>query len=75
MAKKSMVDGKSKFTSRGLGWLALLFIVAAALAIVVVPVWIVQPFKPETQKGLSIRTNEIINAATVKTGDTPRSTC
>lgn len=54
MAKNSMAVGKTKFTSRRLGWLGLLIIVAAALAIVAVPVWIVQPFKPETQKGLSI---------------------
>jgi hypothetical protein len=54
MAKNSMAVRKSKFTSRSLGWLGLLIIVAAALAIVIVPVWIVQPFKPETQKGLSI---------------------
>jgi hypothetical protein len=49
-----MVVGKSKFKWRGLGWLGLLIIVAAALAIVLVPVWIVHPFKPETQQGLSI---------------------
>ena len=49
-----MAEAKSKFTSRSLGWLALLIIVAAALAVVVIPVWIVQPFKPETQQGLSI---------------------
>jgi hypothetical protein len=54
MAKNSMSVGKSKFTSRSLGWLGLLIILAAALAIVIIPVWIVQPFKPETQKGLSI---------------------
>jgi hypothetical protein len=54
MVNKSMVAGKSKFNWRGPGWLGLLIIVAAALAIVLVPVWIVHPFKPETQQGLSI---------------------
>jgi len=49
-----VVVGKSKFSWRALGWLGLLIILAAALAIVIVPVWIVQPFKPETQQGLSI---------------------
>lgn len=49
-----MVVGKSEFNWRRLGWLGLLIIVAAALVIVIVPVWIVHPFKPETQRGLSI---------------------
>ena len=35
-------------------WLGLLIMVASALAFVLIPVWIVMPFKPETQRGLSI---------------------
>ncbi len=39
---------------RRMRWIGLLLIIAAALAIVILPVWIVQPFKPETQRGLAI---------------------
>jgi len=48
-------------TSRGndrlryrLAWCALLVNVLLALTIVVVPVFIIQPFKPQTQRGLAI---------------------
>ncbi len=39
---------------RGVAWLALLILVVAALAIVVTPVWVIQPFKAETQRGLAV---------------------
>jgi Protein of unknown function (DUF3179) len=39
---------------RRIGWLALPIIILLSLAIVIVPVWIVQPFKAETQRGLAI---------------------
>jgi thiol:disulfide interchange protein len=35
-------------------WLLLLLIIAAALALVVVPVWLVQPFKPQTTRALAV---------------------
>jgi hypothetical protein len=38
--------------SRRLAWLVLLACVVLALAIVAVPVWVIQPFRPQTAKGL-----------------------
>jgi hypothetical protein len=35
-------------------WLLLLLLVAAALSFVVVPVWLIQPFKPQTGRGLAV---------------------
>jgi hypothetical protein len=35
-------------------WLLLLLVIAAALAFVVVPVWLIQPFKPQTGRGLAV---------------------
>jgi hypothetical protein len=45
---------RQKGPSRRLGWLVLLIIVLAALAIVAAPVWIIQPFKPQTDRGLAV---------------------
>jgi Protein of unknown function (DUF3179) len=41
-------------SSRTLAWLALLLIVVLALAMVVVPVWLIQPFAPQTEGGLAV---------------------
>ena len=35
-------------------WLLLILIVAAALALVVVPVFLIQPFKPQTERALAV---------------------
>ena len=35
-------------------WLLLLLIVAAAAAFVVVPVFLIQPFRPQTERGLAV---------------------
>ena len=35
-------------------WLLLLLIIAAALALVVVPVFLIQPFKPQTERALAV---------------------
>src|SRR3954471_19528994 len=35
-------------------WLLLLLIVAAATALVVVPVFLIQPFKPQTERSLAV---------------------
>ena len=35
-------------------WLLLLLIIAAAFAFVVVPIFLIQPFKPQTERGLAI---------------------
>jgi len=42
------------FISRKAAWIILLVIVLIALAIVLAPVWIIQPFKPQTTRGLEI---------------------
>lgn len=38
--------------SRRIAWLALLLIAFASVALVVLPVWIIQPFRPQYQQGL-----------------------
>ena len=35
-------------------WLLLLLIIAAAVAFVVVPVFLIQPFRPQTERGLAV---------------------
>jgi hypothetical protein len=40
--------------SRRLAWLLLLLVVIGALALVAVPVWIIQPFKAQTDRGVAI---------------------
>jgi uncharacterized BrkB/YihY/UPF0761 family membrane protein len=50
-----MTDTSSThYINRKVAWIILLFIALAALAIVVTPVWIIQPFKPQTPRGLEI---------------------
>ncbi len=49
-----MTNLRQKGPSRWLGWLVLLIIVGAALAIVAAPVFIIQPFKPQTDTGLAV---------------------
>jgi hypothetical protein len=43
-------------TSKGrrVTWLVLLLVVIGALAIVIAPVWIIQPFKAQTDRGVTI---------------------
>jgi|ERR1051325_7603158 hypothetical protein len=40
--------------SRRIGWLVLIVIMLAALAIVAAPVWIIQPFRPQTERGVAL---------------------
>lgn len=40
--------------SRKAAWIGLLVILLFALAIVAVPVWIIQPFKPQTTRGVEV---------------------
>jgi peptidoglycan biosynthesis protein MviN/MurJ (putative lipid II flippase) len=47
-------EDSAAFISRRSAWLLLLVIVLVALAIVAAPVWIIQPFKPQTTRGLEI---------------------
>ena len=52
-----MVGAKTKPAWRAFARLGLLILVMSALAFVLVPVWIVMPFKPETPRGLAIAYN------------------
>ena len=42
----------SKKNHRRIAWLVLLIILIIGLAVVITPIWIIQPFKPQTQRGL-----------------------
>lgn len=44
----------SSFPSRRVSWLLLLGLVLIAFATVFIPVWIIQPFKPQTARGVEI---------------------
>lgn len=41
------------FPGRKTAWLTLLFITIVGVAIVLAPVWIIQPFRPQTQNGVA----------------------
>lgn len=49
-----MTAEKKTFLTGRTAWAALLLISAIALLIVVVPVWIIQPFKPQTARGVAL---------------------
>ena len=49
-----ITDKKSVLVNRKTEWLALLAITVMALAFVVAPVWIIQPFKPQTARGVQM---------------------
>ena len=42
----------SKKNHRRIAWLLLLIILIVGLAVVITPIWIIQPFNPQTQRGL-----------------------
>jgi hypothetical protein len=46
--------GKSLLLNRKTEWLALLAIAIIAVAFVVAPVWIIQPFRPQTARGVQM---------------------
>jgi hypothetical protein len=37
-----------------IAWLALVVVVCVVVAMVAVPVWVIQPFKPQTDRGLAV---------------------
>ena len=50
-----MTAGKrTSFPGRKAAWATLLVITLIALAIVLVPVWIIQPFKPQSARGVEV---------------------
>jgi len=48
-----MATSKS-FIGRRAAWMTLLGIILVALAVVVAPVWIIQPFKPQSARGVEV---------------------
>jgi MFS family permease len=44
----------SKRSHRRIAWVLLLIILIIGLAVVITPIWIIQPFKPQTQRGLEL---------------------
>ena len=44
----------SSFKGRRAAWVALFILVVAVLMMVLVPVWVVQPFKAQTERGLAL---------------------
>lgn len=42
------------FVGRKTAWVALLLIVAAGLMMVFIPVWLIQPFRPQSERGLEV---------------------
>jgi thiol:disulfide interchange protein len=44
----------SYFLGRKTAWLALVVITVVALAIVAAPVWLIQPFSPQTARGIAL---------------------
>lgn len=49
-----MVTKNSSYFGRRAGWGALIVMALIGLAMVVVPVWLIMPFKPQSQRGLEI---------------------
>lgn len=49
-----MTRSSTNFISRRTAWVSLLVIALVAFVIVFVPAWIIQPFKPQTTRGLEI---------------------
>jgi Protein of unknown function (DUF3179) len=45
---------KKPRTTRRLAWVVLLFVIVVAVAIVAAPVWIIQPFKAQTGRGVAV---------------------
>jgi Protein of unknown function (DUF3179) len=39
---------------RGAAWAILVFVVLAGLAVVLIPVWIIRPFEPQSRQGLQL---------------------
>lgn len=42
------------FMGRKTAWVALLLIVAGVLTMVLIPVWLIQPFRPQSERGLEL---------------------
>ena len=47
-------NSSANFISRRAAWIILLVTALVGLAIVLAPVWIIQPFKPQTARGLEV---------------------
>jgi hypothetical protein len=54
MVEEATADRAVGFKRRKLLWCLLLFVVAAALATIFTPVWLIMPFKAQTARGVAI---------------------
>lgn len=48
------VTNSARFLNRKTAWAALLVIILTGLVMVLAPVWLVQPFRPQTERGLEL---------------------
>jgi uncharacterized BrkB/YihY/UPF0761 family membrane protein len=48
------INNNRPFLSRKSAWISLLLIALVSLVIVVLPVWIIQPFRPQSERGLEV---------------------
>ncbi len=48
----AIVNNSSSPSTRRFSWLILFALTLIAFAIVFIPVWIIQPFKPQTSRGV-----------------------
>ena len=51
---KLLMEKPSPFLGRKAAWLALVVITVVAFAVVAAPVWIIQPFQPQTARGVAV---------------------
>jgi hypothetical protein len=49
-----LAKNNSSPKTRRAGWVALFIIVLAVLSMVLIPVWVVHPFKPQSERGLAL---------------------
>ena len=49
-----LARNNARFFGRRTAWAALLIIILTGLMMVLIPVWLVQPFRPQTERGLEL---------------------
>jgi len=54
MERNSTFSGSKQLFNRKLGWLALLVVIVASLAVVMVPAMVIMPFKPQTPRAVEL---------------------
>ncbi len=54
MERNSTFSNSKQSFNRKLGWLALLIVIAASLAVVMIPAMLIMPFKPQTPRAVEL---------------------